>query len=299
MSVPGPWRVAVASGVELGERPVWDAATGTVLWSDVTNGRIHRTEVADQPPWRDQSVRIGDGLGTVSLRQDGGWVVTSAEGFTFHDAQGRVDADPVPVTVPAGARFNDGACDPAGRLLAGTTTGDAERPNGLLWSLGPTGEPVVLLEGLTESNGLGWSLDGTVFYYIDSGEPVVRRYGYDVASGALTGRLPDLAVTGDLPVAPDGLVVAADGTVWIALWQGGEVRCYSTDGQLLTTIPVPVTGTTCPAFVGPGLDLLVVATGWEGLTEEERAAQPWSGHLLVTDAPVRGQLPYRFAGRRP
>jgi sugar lactone lactonase YvrE len=42
------------------------------------------------------------------------------------------------------------------------------------------------------------------------------------------------------------------------------------------------------------LDQLVITTGWEELSDEQRAAEPWAGHLLITQAPVRGLEPFRF-----
>ena len=48
----------------------------------------------------------------------------------------------------------------------------------------------------------------------------------------------------------DGLVVDADGCLWIAMWDGGCVRRYSPDGELLGRYPVPVSRPTCPGFGG-------------------------------------------------
>jgi len=295
------WRVVVAAGCELGEHPVWDAASGTVVWVDLPAGAVHRST----PPasygegWHDGSVVVAGEIGVVALRADGGLIAAADSAFLRLDASGRPDGDPFPVDLPAGASFNDGACDPAGRFLAGTTSA-ADRPgNGVLWSLDPSGSITTLLEGIVESNGLGWSLDGSVLYYVDSGEPVVRRYSYDCADGSLGPRLADLAVVQDGGGVPDGLVVDADGAVWVALWEGGAVRQYAADGTLLAHLHVPVSLPTCPGFAGADLDQLVVTSAWQGLAPAVRADQPWAGHLLVAPVSVRGLLPHRFgAGPR-
>ncbi len=289
------WRVVVAAGCEIGERPVWDARSGSVVWVDMTAGAVHRSLPRLDGAWTDSSYPVGLDLGMVALRRDGGLVAATDSAFVFLDAIGRPDATPVSVDLPDGSRFNDGGCDPMGRLLAGTTSAPDAPGNGVLLSLDQHGNVRVLLEGIVESNGLDWSKDGRTLYYVDSGEPVIRRYAYDAESGTVGERLTDLAVTGSMPVTPDGLVVDADGAVWVAMWEGGSIRCYAPDGSLVSDLPVPVTRPTCPAFIGPGLDILVVTTAWEGLSSDEREHEPWAGHLLATAAPVRGRLPHRFA----
>ena len=295
------WTVVVAAGCELGERPLWDERSGTVVWVDCLAGVMHRSraDFAGAPfvSWSDEVTCLGPSVGSVGLRADGGLVATVGAAFVLLDGYGRADADPVQVDLPAGHRFNDGACDPAGRFLAGTTAGTTGASDAVLWSMGPEYSPRVLLDAVTESNGLGWSPDGLTFYYVDSGEQVVRRYRYDVRSGELGARLGDLATIADTDGVPDGLVVDSDGAVWVALWQGGSVRRYSPNGKVLASLPLPVDRPTCPALAGPDLDLLVVTTGWEGLDEVQRKALPLSGHLFVRRVPWPGIPPFRFLGR--
>ncbi len=83
-------------------------------------------------------------------------------------------------------------------------------------------------------------------------------------------------------------MVDADGCLWIAMWDGGCVRRYSADGELLGRYPVPVQPAHLPGFGGPGLDELYVTTAWEGMAGERREAEPLAGHLLRTRPGVRG-----------
>lgn len=295
------WTTLVRSDSELGERPVWDARTGTVVWVDILTGTVHRSAPPTEGrpgPWADTTVQVGAVVGAVALREGGGLVAAADSAFLMLDARGRPDADPVVVDLPPGQRVNDAACDPAGRLLAGTTSVSGAPGGGVLWSLTADRRHATLLEGVTESNGLDWSGDGAVLYYVDSGEPVVRRYAYDVADGRLGPRLADLAVLGPDEGVPDGLVVDSEGAVWVALWQGGAVHRYAPDGSLLGRVDLPVDQPTCPCFAGPRLDLLVVTTAWEGLAPGARAAQPLAGSLLGTASSSTGRLPHRFAEPR-
>ena len=36
------WDVAISAQAELGERPFWDAATGSLMWVDILAGHLHR-----------------------------------------------------------------------------------------------------------------------------------------------------------------------------------------------------------------------------------------------------------------
>jgi sugar lactone lactonase YvrE len=108
-----------------------------------------------------------------------------------------------------------------------------------------------------------------------------------VASGALSHER-DLIRFAPGDGLADGLVVDADGCLWIAMWDGGCVRRYTADGELLGLYPVPASRPTCPGFGGPDLDELYVTTAWEGLDGERRAADPLAGHLLRARSRVRG-----------
>jgi sugar lactone lactonase YvrE len=73
---------------------------------------------------------------------------------------------------------------------------------------------------------------------------------------------------------PDGLTVDAEGTIWLALWGGGAVRALSPEGRVLGEIATGAPLTTCCAFVGPHLDVLVVTSAGHdepGLTQTDVA----------------------------
>ncbi len=81
--------------------------------------------------------------------------------------------------------------------------------------------------------------------------------------------------------------------MWVALYGGGSVRRYASDGTLDEVVELPVTKATACAFGGPGLDRLFITTSREHL---EPGAEPEAGALFACDPGVRG-LPVReFAG---
>ncbi|MGO9079372.1 MAG: SMP-30/gluconolactonase/LRE family protein [Streptosporangiaceae bacterium] len=300
---PG-WEVVVPAGAELGERPVWDDRQQSLIWVDICAGRLHRFSPGAGPdetgPGSTDEViaQLPVPVGAAWPRAGGGYVLAAADGFRLAGPDGAAEGGPVrPDGMPAGARFNDGACDPAGRFWAGTAVGDLQPGAGALYRLDPDLSITRMLDGVTESNGIGWSPDGSVMYHIDSGEPDkrVRAFSYDLASGTLRGERDLISFT-PADGIPDGLIVDTEGCLWIAMWGGGQLRRYTADGALLTALAVPASQPTCAAFGGPGLDELYLTTAWEGMDEAQRAADPLAGHLLRTRTGARGQPVPRYAG---
>ena len=320
---PVEWQVAVPAGAELGERPVWDAKAGCLIWVDILAGHLHRYRPgAGDEVFHAAGVPVGAAApraakgagegGTGRWARGGGYVLAAADGFRLVGAGGGAEGWPDgspdggarrPPGMAADVRFNDGACDPAGRFWAGTVARDRHPGAGALYRLDPDGQVTVVLDGVTESNGLGWSPDGGTFYFIDSGEPRprIRAFPCDLAAGTL-GTPQDLIQPAPEDGIPDGLIVDAAGCLWVAFWGGHAVRRYSADGRLLAELPVPASQPSCPALGGPDLADLYVTTAWEDMTPEQRAAEPLAGHLLRTrpgDAGlegVRGQPAGQFGG---
>jgi sugar lactone lactonase YvrE len=266
------------------------------MWVDINAGHLHRHR-----PGAGDEIALdlaGEALGAAAPRRGGGHVLATAAGFRLAGPGGQVEEGALrPAGMPADARFNDAACDPAGRFWAGTVTEDVRPGAGALYRLDPGGTVTQILGGVTESNGLGWSVDGGTFYYIDSGEPEprIRAFAFDAAAGELGASRELARFPGGGPV-PDGLIVDAEGALWVAIWGAGQVHRYAPDGELLAVLAVPASQPTCPAFGGPGLDELYLTTAWQGMTGAQRAAEPLAGHVLRARPGARGQPVCAFGG---
>jgi sugar lactone lactonase YvrE len=295
MTSPGlHWEITAAPAAELGERPVWDARTGRLIWVDINAGQLHEFDLGGT----DRVIATaGVAVGAAAPRAAGGYVLAAADGFRLIGADGAAGPTLRPPGMPGNVRFNDGACDPAGRFWAGTAATDGQPGVGSLYRLDPDGSVTEILPGVTESNGLGWNPAADVFYYTDSGEEQsrVRAFGFDLAAGTL-GSEHDLIRFAPGDGTADGLVVDADGCLWIAMWGAGCVRRYSARGELLGLYPVPASRPTCPCFGGPDLDELFLSTAWEGLDREQRSAEPLAGRLLRAHPGVRGLAMASYGG---
>jgi sugar lactone lactonase YvrE len=193
------------------------------------------------------------------------------------------------VLAPGCHRLNDGAVDPAGRFLVGSLALDGSSGGQVLVRLDPGG-PTVLDNDLTLSNGLAWSPNGDRMYSIDSTPRTVWVRDYDAATGATGPRRLAFAIEDGLP---DGMCTDVDGNLWIAVWGRGRVECRNPDGQLLATVTVAAPHSSSVTFAGSELDILVITTACEDLSEAERAAHPEAGQLFTVRPGVRGlPVPY-------
>ena len=79
---------------DVGESPCWDAETGSLLFVDITPGRIHRL---DTRSGHRSSFEVGQEAGAVVLGEEGGLVIAARDGIIacgFGDAR---DADAVAI----------------------------------------------------------------------------------------------------------------------------------------------------------------------------------------------------------
>jgi sugar lactone lactonase YvrE len=263
----------------LGEGPYWVGEDDCLLWVDIDRGQLHRTYF---PSGRTDTLEL-DAASAVFPAVGGGLLTAGGSKLSLHlpAERGERWVTRVIAEVPAreGVRFNDAGVDPAGRVWAGSMHTAESEPLGELYRLDPGGVLTTVVKGVTVSNGLGWSPDGTQMYYVDSPARRIDMFDYDPATGeAFQRRLfADLSA---LDGVPDGLTVDADGYVWAAVWGGGVLRRFSPDGAQDAVIPMPVSQPTSMAFGGPGLTELYVTTASIGLSEGELAAQPLAGRLL-------------------
>ncbi|MEO7981775.1 MAG: SMP-30/gluconolactonase/LRE family protein [Sporichthyaceae bacterium] len=279
---------------QLCEGPLWDERDNRLLWVDVPAGAVHATDLGtgeDRVVLRDSGP-----VGCVALRASGGHLVARRSGVAgVEPGWGRCsDLASLPGQQPR-TRTNDGGCDPWGGFWVGTLATDDRPGAGGLWRLEPDGAVRPALDGVSVSNGLDWSPDGSQMYYVDSPTGRIDLLDLDPDDRSVRSRSPLVSL--GLPGAvPDGLTVDAEGFLWVAVWDGARVRRYDPAGRLDRELLLPVDRVTSIAFGGPALDVLVVTTAWDGLSPSARAAQPLAGSLFVHDPGVRGRRAGSWAG---
>lgn len=269
-----------------GEGPVWSPAWGGLRFVDMLAGDV-LTLAADGAVDRRH---VGDVAAVVRPRKGGGAVIAVERGFVLEQADGRLT--PLPdVFDDAGLRMNEGGCDPDGRFYCGSMAYDLRHGAGTLYRLDPNGSVHVARTGVSVSNGLEWSPDGSLAYFNDTPTGRIAVFDYDTEQG-LTGMRVFAAVDPEAG-KPDGLTVDSEGGVWVAMWGGGAVHRYTPDGTLDAVVEVAARNTTACALGGPDLTELYITTSRQGVPAGE---DPLAGSLFHVNVGVPG-LPVRpFAG---
>ncbi|WP_308812184.1 SMP-30/gluconolactonase/LRE family protein [Streptomyces sp. A244] len=270
-----------------GEGPVWSPRWGGLRWVDMLAGDV--LSLADDGTVTRR--HVGNVAAAVRPRRQGGAVIGVERGFALEDTDGTVTHLPALWGDDRGTRMNEGGCDPDGRFYCGSMAYDKRLGAGELYRLAPDGSVTVVLTGVSISNGLEWSPDGTHAYYNDTPTQRITVFDYDLESG-LTRQRTFVTVPGEAG-RPDGLTVDAQGGVWVALNNGGAVRRYSPAGVLDEVIELPARKVTACTFGGPRLDELFITTSRENL---EPGEDPLAGSLFRARVDVAGLPAREFAG---
>lgn len=272
-----------------GEGPVWDVVAGRLLMVDMLVGDVLAIDPSVRPD-HPARVHIGAVAAALRPRASGGFVIATERGFTLASADLRqLEALP-DAFADALVRMNDGGCDPQGRFYCGTMAYDGRPGAGSLFRLDADRQVSVVLRGVTVSNGLAWSPDGRLAYYVDSAEQ--RIDVFDVGpDGELTDRRTFVHIEASVG-SPDGLTVDADGGVWVALWDGSAVHGYASDGELVDRVELPTARPTACTFGGTDLRDLYITTSRHELAAPGQA----DGAVFLARPGPQGLPPLAFAG---
>jgi sugar lactone lactonase YvrE len=264
----------------LGEGASWDAERGIAHWVDILRGQLFEGHL-DGDSIESTMVYQREGtLGAAVRAEGGGYLLATTETLVRIDDDGREIGELRIVPEGMTSRLNDGATDPAGRYIVGSMDFDEKSGGQLLVSVDHDGRTTVLDDDIVISNGLGWSPDGGTFYSIDSVPGTVWVRDYDPGTGAVGTRHQLLGA--DFGGFPDGMTVDAEGNLWIAVWGGSEVQCYSPQGKLLEVVRTTAPQTSSVAFAGDDLSTLFI-------TSASREPGPDAGKLFTIDVNVRGR----------
>ncbi|WP_310961207.1 SMP-30/gluconolactonase/LRE family protein [Nocardioides terrisoli] len=295
------WECAGTDSI-LGESPWWDQGHARFGWIDVVGRTVRFATEAALGKAVDEVASAVPGFEVVQLDRAPLCVVSVARSESLLIGTGRRLASltpegsvvPVLQVEPSESprmRLNDGRCDAAGRLWVSSMAVDLTPGVGVLYRIGLDRSVTATWRGLTLPNGIDWSPDGRRIYLADSASGWIYIGDFDVVNGTVGPRSQWLRPPG--PGVTDGLCVDSDGNVWVALWGGAAVLCYSPAGELLTAISLPCAHPTSCCFGGADLETLMITTA---CVDDASGLLSAGGRVLVCNPGKRGRPAVPFAG---
>ena len=296
------WQALTTEPDGLSESPFWHPQEQRLYWVDIPGRRIGRVAVQGvQAQGAVEYWSLTQEPGCIAPVQGGGLVMALRDGIYLAREWGG-DLQPLAAAPydTTRLRFNDGKCDPQGRLWAGSMYEPKDQALGVLYAL----EGACLREkahGATTANGLAWSPDGRTLYWSDTASHRVRAWDFDPATASLSNERvlhqfpikPAGWVWGDASAPayggrPDGAAVDSEGAYWSAQYEGQRLVRLSPAGEVLAEVQTPVQCPTMPCFGGADLKTLFITTSRQGRSAAELALYPQSGCIFALRVDVPG-----------
>lgn len=283
----------------IGESVLWEPDTQVLYWMDVKAPALYRL---DPQTLEQRSWALPDDIGGFALfaHRHAALVALRSGLYALSLDDGTLD-QLAPAPFDSGLhRFNEAACDSTGRFWVGTMFDPlpgrenhaAEVGSMFTWT---AAEGLQVRRDAAElHNGMAWSPDGSRFYLSHSYERRVYAFPFEAQSGRLGAR----ELFFDLPEGPgipDGAAVDVEGGYWCANHGGSCVQRFGSNGDLLETVPFPVSQPTMCAFGGDNLDTLYVTSASDKLSTAQLKQEPHAGGLFhfkpgVCGVPRRAHL---------
>jgi sugar lactone lactonase YvrE len=269
----------------LGEGALWHPERGQLFWFDILENKLLSRAGETEQEWSFSSnvsaagwtgrdtLLIADETRLFELN-----LTTGTEEFVAH----LEPHDP-------GSRPNDGRADPQGGFWIGTMAKRGNTRPGAIYRYF-RGELRMLFANVTVPNAQCFTPDGTTAYFSATRDGKIWRTRLD-AQGWPTGE-PELLIHEE-GYKIDGMVCAADGTLWNTQYGAGRVVVYAPNGTRRALHNLPASQTTCPAFGGPDLTTLYVTSARQDLSDEVTGAQPAHGQTFALKTNTTGQAEHR------
>jgi sugar lactone lactonase YvrE len=220
---------------ELLEGPVYDEVHNFLYFVSILDGIVYCLNLGTKEII---SLKLDSPVGCVFILDKKKVLAASKKGFYEIDFDSRKSHFVFQMEISDFVRYNDGTIDPNGRYLVGTMGYPRVKDHiGKVFSY-YKGNYKILIENTTISNGLAFSKNGAILYFIDTPTKKVAKYNYDIVSGNATFDSYIIEFKGK--GSPDGMCMDKEGMLWVAEWGGGQVSKWNPEnGKIITQIKLP------------------------------------------------------------
>ncbi|GAB3115446.1 SMP-30/gluconolactonase/LRE family protein [Aestuariicella hydrocarbonica] len=268
----------------LGEGVLWHPGRQQLFWFDIVGMRLmSRSQQGEPLSWQ-----FDEHVSAAGWVDDQRLLIASASALSLFDVEtGDLETLCALEADNPATRSNDGRADPWGGFWIGTMGKSAQAKAGAIYRY-YRGELRQLISQLTIPNAICFSPDRQYTYFADTEQAMIWQQPLDADHGWPLGEATVFIDGGKAGVYPDGCVTDASGNLWNAQWGASRVACYNPQGVLISTIPLPAEHVTCPAFGGPDLQTLYIATATQDLSPDALSRQPLAGQVFSVTVDQRG-----------
>ncbi|WP_295712702.1 SMP-30/gluconolactonase/LRE family protein [Mucilaginibacter sp.] len=272
------------SDLILGEGAHWHSQWKKFLYIDIDGGKVGRIDTVTKIT---EEIAINEKVGTVVPANDNKLIValkSTIEEIDFETGQRRI-LESIESDIQDN-RCNDGKCDAAGRLWIGTTNMPGGLNQAALYCF--DGSLQMKLDNVSVSNGICWSKDNTIMYYIDSFAYNIKAFDFEISTGTISNERVLIKIN-EPGYIPDGMTIDDEGMLWVAIWGGACVNRYDPgSGKLIGKIKVAAPNVTACAFGGDDMKTMFITTARAGLEEDQLQRFPLSGSLFYITINIKG-----------
>jgi len=267
------------SACTVAEGPRWNRAERTLYWVDITEGAVLRQAEGASVDGFDRFAPGLGKIGSVEFAPDGRLLLFTERCEVYVSDFGGVPELKWTLPEHGDTRFNDVFDAGDGVFFCGVAP---IRPSvrGELWRLDTRTGEFSCVESATDGmpNGMGISPDRKTFYFVVSDEKALYAYDFNDADKSVSRRrvvYRDFASPG----VPDGMCVdSANGSLYVAVWDGHRLEHRSPDGSLLDVVDFPMAKVTSACAVD---GCIYVTTGNLPRSDAEYAATKAGGVFVL------------------
>ena len=269
----------------LGEGPLWHPLRQQLYWFDIIGQKLMtRSGEGETRSWSFEEKVSASGW----IDRDTLLIASETALFSFQLETGRRERVCELEANNSLTRSNDGRADPWGGFWIGTMGKEAQSDAGAIYRY-YRGELRQLFAPITISNAICFSPDRRYGFFADTVKGHIWRQKLEDREGWPQGN-PELFIDCNRSgVHPDGAVVDSAGQLWNAQWGASRVACYDARGALVSTVELPATQVSCPAFGGVDFNTLYATSAIQGLSLASLELQPDAGKTFVVVTETRGQ----------
>jgi len=274
------------TNAQLGEGAFWNHKTQELYWIDIESKALH---IYSPKTKSNRTLSTPSRIGTVVPKNENEAVVSLEDGiYILNLTSGETNLlSDIEADIPSN-RFNDGKCDPSGRLWVGSMGFDQNQYDANLYMVDEAGNAELKKDSVTISNGIVWSKDKKTMYYIDTPTSKISAFDYDDTTGKISNERVAITINDSLGF-PDGMAIDENDMLWVGMWNGNAVICFDpTTGEIVKKIEVPAHNITSCAFGGKDLDTLYITSASIDMTPEEIEKYPDAGSLFKAVPGVKG-----------